>query len=189
MDLSIHKSQSTLNKEAIMDLLLRDDYLIKLIAYDNVDEDLYEMPNLTMKDKARLINDRIFKHKRFPSNKDNEDKTYLSMEFGTKDYSSLDKYNRRDVLARDNYFVFYYITKESLCDTFNGDRLDEIEERIVKILIENQSIENEDGTVFLKNIVPQLGVPIETSDNFLGRMLTVHFKDTNDEVFGINRMI
>lgn len=128
-------------REIIFQQIMSHDDVLKFIYYQTTDEDIIKLPNLTNKEKNKLIGTKIFKHRRFPSNTEKAN-IMLSMNYGTRSYngtkSSLNKTSTREYVSAK--FCFNIIVHDSIIETYNGSRMLAIEDCLLQIF-HNQRID------------------------------------------------
>lgn len=157
----------------LVNTIMQDQILLKFLYY-NTQEDVLNLPDLTVEQKKSMIGDTIFKYKKVPVRNDGEMKTYLAIEFG--EITRMEQVSYREV----NPFFFrptidvFIISTDNNSMTKNGNRVYAIESRLAELF-------------HFKTHGSTLGKSrITKSDSIYGLPFPFHGREINVEFWDIN---
>lgn len=159
-------------KNEIIDKIMSNQDLLKLIKYTDSNVDIYSLPNLTSKEKRELINSHIYKHKRIPTSDSEEKKTYLSICYGKSTYQT----RGGGGYFKDCLLGIYAITDKSLDNILQGSRIDEIED-IINYTFQCESVKGLTDCCIVE--VNDLNL----SEPYIGKCIILRFIDSNNKMF------
>lgn len=162
--------QSNKIKNEIVSKIMDSQDLLKLLYYTNSDVDIYELADLTSKQKRGLMSSNIYRYKRIPANEDNESKTYLSFSYGENGYAV--KNNKQFKKYTLNIWI---VTRVELDDIVQGSRLDEVEDVL------NEVFHTQDNNT-LGDCEIKYSVDINPPSPYLGRAIVLTFIDFNHPI-------
>lgn len=150
-------------REEIIAKIFENQDLLKFIFYLDSDKDIPTLPDLTGKQKAGLVNTKIFKHQKIDST-GSVSGCYLSFDFGV---------NPRD---RSGYWshptvIFYILCDTPYIETENGSRIGALEQCVYN------SFQGKDlGSTKPMSIVDSSPINI---GSYCGRMIKLETVDWN----------
>ena len=115
-------------KQRIIEMMIQDDELMKLVAYPVTD--WARRPNVPMKDRIALVDDQLLK---IMYNDDVvvEKKTFISL--GISGFVPQESFRQFSYLNVMGYIYFYVLTDRDIMRTDSGIRQDEIVGRLQRI--------------------------------------------------------
>lgn len=156
------------NQKDIIDALLSNQDILKCLYCTDSNTDFTKLNDLTISQKMLVRKNNIYEHRTIPDANFNEQKIYISMEYGEIAYS--DRFTDNPTFATPD-FVFYIVSHIDLDITkYNGTRVNFLEQCIAE-------------TFHRKKVIDALGIseidfssPILIgSPNYVGRQITVKF--------------
>lgn len=151
-------------REEIIAKIFENQDLLKFIFYLDSDEDIPTLPDLTGRQKAGLVNTKIFKHQKIDLT-GSESGCYLSFDFGVNPRDRSGYWSRPTVL-------FYILCDTPYIETENGSRIGALEECIYNTF-EGKSLGN------IKSMFVVDSSPISIGSYF-GRAIRLETVDWND---------
>lgn len=165
----IYGNLNLIREKMIQHIMSHDD-LMKFIYYKDVDKDIAELPNLSKKQKATLIDTKIFKRRRMPSTSDKAD-VMISMEYGIRHYANSNRNSYMSYVAPR--FCINVISHESIDETDNGSRILAIEDCLLQLF------HNKQVGALGKTFVAQTD-PLLCPQGYIGITVSVKFFDLLD---------
>lgn len=152
-------------REEIIAKIFENQDLLKFIFYLDSDKDIPTLPDLTGRQKAELVNTKIFKHQKIDLTGSTSG-CYLSFDFGVNPRDRSGYWSRPTV-------IFYILCDTPYIETLNGSRIGALE----------QCIYNTFDGKNLGNVKPMSVVdssPINIG-SYCGRMIKLETVDWNDK--------
>lgn len=151
-------------REEIIAKIFENQDLLKFIFYPDNDKDIIGLDDLTGKQKAGLVNTKIFKHQKIDLT-GSESGCYLSFDFGVNPRDRSGYWSRPTVL-------FYILCDKPYIETENGSRIGALEQCIYNTF-EGKNL----GSVKPMFIVDSSPINI---GSYCGRMIKLETVDWND---------
>lgn len=166
--------QNSLNRaqNEIIKKIVSDDILTKFMYYNDVYSNILNKPSLDMEQVDDILDNNIFEFKKLQDYGENTKKTYLSMEYGEIGYNQ-----KRNMSFKAMFFHFYIVSNTSIVKTIHGNRLLEIEARLVDLF-------HEGYTTTLGRSQVIASKPLSLPNGYAGRELVVRFFDGKEQFFG-----
>lgn len=155
------------NKKEIVSAIMNSQEVLKVIYYTNNSVSPFEQANLTSSQKKKIKSENIYEYRKIPTSDSDEQKTYISMEYGIINYN-----NRNQPYFNIPEFVFYIISHSSLDDNkIIGSRVNEIENILIEILHNKFELD----TLGVCRVVSS--GRINLSNDFIGREIHLTFSN------------
>lgn len=152
-------------REKIIEKIFDNQDLLKFICYLDSDKDIPTLPDLTGRQKAELVNKKIFKHEKINLTT-GDSGCFLSFDFGVNPRNRSGYWSHPTV-------IFYILCETAYIETENGSRIGALEQCIY------DTFEGKD----LGNTKPMYVIdstPISISSYF-GRAIRLETLDWNDK--------
>lgn len=170
-------------KNEFISNVMNNQTILKCLYYTSDDGDILNMADITdPKIRRTIYKENFYKQRKLPTDSMKEQKTYLSLEFGTINYTSVQQSRSWDAVTIPFWttpiLYVYIITHQSLDDNdYIGSRLETIEYEL-KEMFHNKQVMTGFGRSFLVTSEPLINL----QSDFIGRRLQIQFRDFNGTV-------
>ena len=167
------------SKNLFISNLLNNQNLLKCLYYTDNDKDILSFPDLSVKDKKKVTKENIYQYRKIPTQDDREQKTYIAIEYGDRDYGATGaKYTSNNIwYEKINMRIFIVSMCEQDVNKYIGSRIDRIEEEIVEMFHKKDNIGS------LGYCYVQDSIPLNLTARWIGRMVTLIFVNNQSNTF------
>lgn len=170
-------NQMNINKNYILNAIMSNQNILKCLYYTDNNSDILSLPDLNSEQKMQIVKNNIHKFRKIPTDRDDIQKIYISMEYGEVFYMGNNGgyYSAQNPYFKLPNFIFYIISYDTLDDNnVIGSRTDKIEEEIYGIF-HNKNVIDDFGKSFLIN-----STPLTLPKNYVGRQVMMRFVGKNE---------